>query len=182
MLPQIEEFLWQTRRTEIPVSTLAAIAIDSPVSISDLVTIATNIENPDANWRAAWILTKIAETDSSKLQNFAPKLISFLLESTNKCSNGLLRGLLRTLTELEYSYDEDGKLLDLCTKIFKSRAHSKAARVNAMRIVTNITLKHPELKEELITEFQIIELQETKSVVAACRILRKRLQKNKSRQ
>ncbi|MFV0346843.1 MAG: hypothetical protein ACK5IQ_11445 [Bacteroidales bacterium] len=175
MFPELKEFLWQAERTEIPVSVLAEMAIDTPSAIAELVHIATNKDSQDASWRAAWVLTKVADANSPMLQSFAPRLISFLLQSANECSFGLLRGLLRTLTDMEYTEDEDGKFLEFCSKIFKSQVFPKAVRVNAMHVATNIVLKYPELKNEIITEFQIIGSQEEKSIAAACRIQTKRL-------
>ncbi len=172
----IKEFLWQRGKTNVPIEHLAILVAETPSTLQEIVELSTNINNENVNWRAAWILAKVADINIELIQQFSAKLILFVNNNYKICYYGQLRELLKTINFLTYTEQEDGILLNCCTQIFKSKQFTLASRVTAMYICANIVAKYSELKDELIAELAI-RIQENKSIQAAYRKIIKQLAK-----
>ncbi|MFV0291550.1 MAG: hypothetical protein ACK5IJ_11750, partial [Mangrovibacterium sp.] len=102
MQEDIKEFLWQKSRTSLSMERLAAIVLETPSLIADLVDVCVDVDDSDGNWRAAWLLNKVQEENPILLQAYSSRLIDFFIHRYAECSDGLLRCLLRCVIALDY--------------------------------------------------------------------------------
>ncbi|MFV0553882.1 MAG: hypothetical protein ACK5LR_04175 [Mangrovibacterium sp.] len=174
---QILDFLYQKSRTSLSMERLAALVLDEPSCMAELVDICTDTTDTEGNWRAAWLLYKVADESPTLLQTYAPRLIGFFISSYPDCPDGLLRGLLRTLMTLEYPENLCASLLDACTDIYKKQKRAKAVRVNAIKVIGKIVRIYPELAVEFIPEFELLATHDEKAVAAAARIELKKIKR-----
>lgn len=172
----IKEFLWQTSKTKVSIEQLVSLAIATPSFVDNLVQISTHTSDRNANWRAAWLLSRIADEEPRLVHPYVPDLVDYCANNYMQCTDAQLRGLLRTLVPLTYSENACGILLDLCSRLFKKQSYAKAVRVNAMIIITNIVLYYTDLKSEFILEFKLLVSHDEKSISAAARKQLKRLE------
>ncbi len=177
----IHDFVYQKSRTEIELSKLALIALQDDDTIRNLLEISFRLPENDANWRAAWLITHIADLNSSALSRHQKEIVNFLNDNLRELSQALLRSHLRTLTLFTFTEDEEGIVLHLCSAIYRSQKYAKAVRVYAIYTLTNILIKYPELAREYLLDFKLIELQEEKALAAACKKAIKRLEKHLSK-
>lgn len=165
----IKEFLWQTERTTVPLEQLVGFILETPSFISSLIDISCNTADKTANWRAAWLLYKVADQNTTLIQPYTEHLSHYLNENYEACTPSQLRGMLRTLIPLTYNENTCEMLLHVCSQLFRKQIYPKAVRVNAMIVITNIVLLYPELKVEFISEFEILSKYDEKSIAAAAR-------------
>ncbi|MFV0289392.1 MAG: hypothetical protein ACK5IJ_00620, partial [Mangrovibacterium sp.] len=148
---------------------LAAIVLETPSLIADLVDVCVDVDDSDGNWRAAWLLNKVQEENPILLQAYSSRLIDFFIHRYAECSDGLLRCLLRCVIALDYREDLCVPLLDTCTNIYKKQKYGKGLRVNAMKVIGNVVCIYPELAVEFIPEFELLATHDEKSIAAAAR-------------
>lgn len=107
------------------------------------------------SWRAAWLLWSCIEKNDTRIQPHIQSLIEGL---TNK-KDGHQRELLKILILMELSEKQESIVLDFCIQLWKDIQKTPSVRYTAFRFLHNITLKYPELKNEIkfYTEKKYIE-------------------------
>jgi hypothetical protein len=126
----------------------------NPEFFSEAVALTISDKHP-YSWRSAWVLWSCMEINDIRLQNHVKKIIDILPET----SGSQQRELLNILQRMEISPEYEGKLFDVCVKIWEQIDKIPSIRFNAFRILISITQKYPELKEELnlLTESYYID-------------------------
>ena len=96
--------------------------------------------------RASWVITMMSDIDSSVFQPYVNKLVLLL---QNEQHQSIERGVMRTLHSLPIPETSEGLLLDICFKWLLDPKKLVAAKVHAMENAFNLSIKHPELLDEL---------------------------------
>ncbi len=114
-------------------------------SLSDLVRIAVSKDQP-TGWRGAlmlynWLLEHPEDRDKIPLPE--------LLKGLSKKPDGHQRELLKVLSLMTLTEEEEGQLFDLCMGIWEKTSFQPSLRYYAIRIIAQIISRHPELKKEL---------------------------------
>ena len=110
--------------------------------------------------RASWVLTKVIEKDSSRLDGLMIEILSTLDLTTN---NGLKRNLLRSIYYSELKEEYYSLLFDLTCRFISSPSEPIAVRMFSMRIAYRIVELVPELLQEYIQVMESIASSVTSS-------------------
>ncbi|MBS3913617.1 MAG: hypothetical protein KG003_03910 [Bacteroidetes bacterium] len=97
------------------------------------------------SWRAAWVLWSCMDKNDRRLQQYIPKFIDILPERKESQQ----REFLMILQRMELNDDAEGKLFDVCTKLWTKLNHSASLRYNAFKMLAAISKKHPDFNNEL---------------------------------
>lgn len=101
--------------------------------------------------RAAWPLLHIANTKICLFLPYIPYLITLLKKPFH---SAVKRNVLRVLASLPIKEQYLGKLVNLSFGFLFDPKEPVAIKVYAMQILYNATLKHPDLKQEVILAIQ----------------------------
>lgn len=107
------------------------------------------------SWRAAWVLWSCMDYND---QRVSPHLEQIIDSLAGKPDNQL-RELLIILQRMELSDDFEGKLFDICIRIWEKVGKQASVRYNAFKLMVKIIYRHPELSCELslITSTEYME-------------------------
>ena len=97
------------------------------------------------SWRAAWLLNSCIEKNDIRIQLLIPTFI----ESLNNKTDGHQREILKILLLMELTEKQESIVLDFCIQLWKDILKTPSVRYTAFRFMHNITLKYPELKNEI---------------------------------
>lgn len=116
-------------------------------------------ENYRITQRAAYPLLFISNKNP-KL--FEPYLEQMVDNMTDDKHDAVIRNTLRLLQDIDMPETLEGKVFDKSIHYLKSPKYPVAIRVFAMTIVTNICIKYPELKAEVLPLLKdILEISES---------------------
>lgn len=96
--------------------------------------------------RVSWVLA-VANNNHPDL--FIPHLKTFIDTITDFKIDGIKRNILHILSSHKIPKNLQGKLVDTCFKYLLNSNETVAVKVYAMQCIANISIEHPELKEEL---------------------------------
>ena len=97
------------------------------------------------SWRAAWLLNCNMKHHDSRIRKHVDDLVKLLPHRPENEQREILKILLR----MEISEDTEGLLLDHCISIWQNPSIRPAVRYYALKLVSNIAVRHPELRHEL---------------------------------
>ena len=97
--------------------------------------------------RAAWPVAKLTDTHPELLLPYIPKMLAHLEQPTH---DAVVRNTVRILQTIEIPEDLIGETYNKCFQYLQDPKYPAAIRVFAMTVLSNIAMKFPELKEELI--------------------------------
>lgn len=119
---------------------------DGSIPLSDLIQIIKNNEETYAQ-RAAYVLSGIHDSSPDRLKPYLKELW-LCIKPTNHPA--IPRAIYRYLASIDLPFDlEDGVFNQGC-QTFRNQKTPIAIKVHLMKILTNIALKYPELKEDVI--------------------------------
>ena len=98
--------------------------------------------------RAAWAMDVCLETHPEWLAPYVETLIVALPRFSN---NGVKRQVVKALTEQDLPEQFEGQMTDLCFNWLQSSNVPVGIKVHCMQILSNITVRHPDLAVELQT-------------------------------
>jgi hypothetical protein len=96
-------------------------------------------------WRAAWLLNCNMTPNDSRMRKHVPALVALLPLRPESEQRELLKILLR----MDIRGDVEGLLLDHCIAIWEQPYIRPGVRYPAMKTISNIVARHPELRREL---------------------------------
>ena len=96
-------------------------------------------------WRAAWLLNCNMNENDRRIRKHVNGLVEILPQRPENEQREILKILLR----MEIGEDTEGLLLDHCISIWKRPNLRPGVRYYALKLVSNIALRHPELRNEL---------------------------------
>ncbi|HBS87890.1 MAG: hypothetical protein A2W91_10760 [Bacteroidetes bacterium GWF2_38_335] len=128
--------------------------------------------------RAAWTMQQIIEEFPELLNKYYSRLVPQI----EKCPDDSTRKVLMKmiiLTELKEKHIN--KLYDICYRYFLDAKRSLAVRAYSLEILYKISLKYPELSNEVLLLLDLITEEDAPALQAKQRLLRKSIFKNITR-
>jgi hypothetical protein len=115
-----------------------------PEDFEEVVQLALSDKKPHS-WRAAWLLWGCMEKNDQRLRQYIQKIIDILPGRNDNQQ----RELLIILQHMELDGEYEGKLFDICIRIWEKIGKKPSVRYNALRLMINIATKHPGLLNEI---------------------------------
>lgn len=116
----------------------------NPDKVEETFQLAFQSEAP-VSWRAAWVLNHAMEKNDARIKAHESQIIEIL--STKE--DGHQRELLKLLEKIDIHEDLEGVLFDKCVSIWEAVEKSPSVRVVAFRVLANVAVKYPEMKNEI---------------------------------
>lgn len=112
--------------------------------------------------RAAWPIGKLGVLMPELLY---PHLESMLKNLDNPPHDAIVRNTLRTMEEMDIPEDLEGEVFERCFNYIINLKSAVAIRAFAIPVCAKIAMKYPELKAELIDEFETQSLHATSAAI-----------------
>ena len=103
----------------------------------------------DFSWRAAWLIGKFAQSKNEILKPYYLRIIN-AIEGKD---SGHQRELLKLVINKSLTDEEEGRLFEVCIRIWKDIHKKPGTRSYAFQCIDNITTIYPELRNELMGLF-----------------------------
>lgn len=97
------------------------------------------------SWRASWLLWSCMEWNDPRIGKYQEVIIGNLL----KVADNQQRELLQVILRMEIANDLQGRLFDICTKIWKATDKKPSVRHSSFRVLSKIAHDHEGLQNEL---------------------------------
>ncbi len=125
-----------------------------PECMEEMLILAVSDETP-YNWRAAWLLCDVVKPKDPVALRYTPQL----LQKLTSAPDGHSRELLKVLSRLQLSEEQQWQLYETCTAIWKDIRRQGSLRWHALRYIIRMAKQYPELKEEFefLTESRHID-------------------------
>ena len=125
-----------------------------PEDFEEAITLAISNKQPYC-WRASWMLWSCMEENDIRIRAYVKKIVDIL---TTKKDNHL-RELLKILHQMEINEEYEGKLFNICVKVWEQINKKPSVRFNAFIMIVKIAKKYPDLYNEifLLTHNQYLE-------------------------
>ncbi len=105
-----------------------------------------NYESDPLKWRACWIFESVCLSQPEVLNQYINKIAELYPKLTHKPSRRML-GHILSETEIPEKFESD--ILNAAFDWLNDPDEPIAVRVHAMQIVFNLSIKYPELQQEL---------------------------------
>lgn len=119
-------------------------ANSQPDSFPSIIAIAISNHLPEC-WRACWLLNHLIDENDERVRTH----ISNLIKAVPGKTEGHQRELIKVLAKMELDDEQEGKLFDICTTLWKSVRKIPSLRMIAFRFMHELMTKYPDLKSEL---------------------------------
>jgi hypothetical protein len=97
--------------------------------------------------RAAWAFSYAANNNLEIVES----KVSYLIKAIdNPAHPAVRRNILRAFQQINIPQKEEGHLLNTCFEFITSNTEPVAIKVFAMTVITNMSMKYPELKSEIV--------------------------------
>ncbi len=103
------------------------------------------IDKQPYSWRASWALWSCMEKDDLRVKPYLDKIIRVL----PKVKDNQQRDLMIILHKMELNDDQEGRLLNICIRIWEKIGKQPSVRMNAFKLIAKIAKKYPELAHEV---------------------------------
>ena len=97
------------------------------------------------SWRASWLLSSCMENKDKRVRKYIKKIIDILPARPNNQQ----RALLKVLQKMELVQDYEAPIFNLCANIWKDIKNNPSLRFQAIKIMTAIAKKYPDLRHEI---------------------------------
>lgn len=126
----------------------------NPEYFEEAVQLALGDKQP-YSWRAAWLLWSCLGENDSRLRKYISEIINVLPDK----KDGHQRELMKILTKMELTEEQEGYLFNFCMTVWESIHKSPSVRYNAFIFLLKTVEKHPELMNEMVwfTQNQYLE-------------------------
>lgn len=133
---------------------LVAYMDNHPEFFEEAISLALSDKQP-YSWRAAWLLADCMVYNDKRIK----KHIKEIARSIELREDGHQRELLRILLNTDSGSNEEGIIFDICMNLWEQPGKPPAVRVNALKLISKIAKKHPELAKELsfLTQEHLME-------------------------
>lgn len=115
-----------------------------PECFDEAVELALSDKQPYA-WRAAFVLWSVIEENDQRIKKHINKIVKAIKDK----NDGHQRELLKILLMMELDEKYEGVLFDMCMNIWEQISKAPAVRINALRLIAKIAVRHPELNKEI---------------------------------
>lgn len=110
--------------------------------------------DPPMCWRAAWLIHSAMTKNDERVRDYVPHILNVLPEK----EDGHQRELMKIMSMLRLSDDQEGKLYDISVTIWESLGKAPSVRYLAFQHMEKMMLRYPELIHEIeaVTQPQYI--------------------------
>lgn len=115
-----------------------------PEFFDEAIQLAISNKQP-YSWRAAWLLWSCMEENDKRIRKHVKKIV----DSLKTKDDGHQRELIKILLKMELTEVYEGILFDHCIDIWEQISKAPSVRVNALKFIIKIAIKHPELSQEI---------------------------------
>lgn len=119
---------------------------NNPLKLNELVNLMLG-KNKVVAQRASWPFSVIIEKNPSLISRYTPQLIEKLALKNEHPA--IKRNILRAFQFCKFPSKYEGKLLDNCFTLMNDIEQPIAIKVFAMTVVYNLSIKYPDIKNEL---------------------------------
>ena len=116
-----------------------------PDDFEEIIRLAIADKQP-YSLRAAWLLWSCMDKNDQRIHKYIKKIIDTLPDKPDN----QLRELLIILQRMNLGDEYEGKLFDICAKIWEKVEKQASVRYNAFKLMIKIIKKHPDLSKEII--------------------------------
>ncbi len=102
-------------------------------------------DNQPYSWRAAWLLWSCMNKNDKRIRRYIKEIIDVLPERQDNQQ----RELLMVLQRMELDTDNEGRLFDICSKIWRKVIKNSSLRFHAFKTMITISKKYPDLSNEI---------------------------------
>ena len=120
---------------------------DSEKEFERLMDIVLHGQEPVVQ-RAAWAMDACLEVHPEFLLTYVETLIEALPSFRN---NGVIRQVVKALASCNIPEEYEGRIADFCFYSLQSAVVPVAIKIHCMQILANLTIRYPDLAEELRT-------------------------------
>lgn len=97
------------------------------------------------SWRAAWLLWSCMSNNDKRIGRYINEIIDVLPERQDNQQ----RELLIVLQRMEIDTDNEGRLFDICSKIWRNVSKNPSLRFHAFKTMIAISKKYPDFSNEI---------------------------------
>jgi len=115
-----------------------------PLNFAEVIKLAISDKQP-YSWRAAWVLWACMEKNDKRVRRHIKKIIEAITSKKDNQQRELLMVLLRV--ELNAAYN--GRVFDICSKIWTDIGKNPSLRYNALKLMVGISKNYPDLSKEI---------------------------------
>ena len=119
-----------------------------PEEFESIVALTITDEKPIC-WRAAWVVQTFMEQDDERVQPYVDAILQIIPQK----EDGHQRELLKLVINKNLTDEEEGRLFEVCIRIWKDIHKKPGTRSYAFQCIDNITTIYPELRNELMGLF-----------------------------
>ena len=130
---------------------IVKIVLDAPKEIESLMDCFFD-DNFRLNQYASWPITVIGEKRPLLIFPYLAEMLAVL---DNPAHDAVIRNTIRVMQNLDIPEELEGEVYDRCFGYFVDPKEKPAIRVFSMTVLTNIALKYPDLKEELVKSIEL---------------------------
>lgn len=110
----------------------------------ELIKLAVSDKQP-YSWRAAWLLWSCMDKNDIRIYSHIKEIIEVL----PKRQDNQQRELLMVLQRMELNTDNEGRLFDICSKIWGKVTKNSSLRFHAFKTMIATSKKYPDLSNEI---------------------------------
>ena len=116
----------------------------NPEHFNEALRLALSDKQPFA-WRAAFLLWGCMDDNDKRIRKHIPAIVKCIKDK----GDGHQRELLKILSRMEIGEKYEGKIFDLCMKLWEQPDKVPSVRVTAFKFIVKIAKKYPELLNEI---------------------------------
>lgn len=116
----------------------------NPNRFQELMLLSFKNDQPHS-LRASWLLSKCVTENDNRIK----KDISKIINTIKIVPDGQQRDLINVLRKTANYDDYSGELFEICVQIWTNPKKIVSARITALKLLMQITKKHPELYQEI---------------------------------
>ncbi len=138
-ISKLEEILITTHKKE-----MISYVLGHPSSYEELFQLAVSDRQPYA-WRAAWLLWSCLTPNAPIIHDHLKQILTCIRYKPFNQQ----RELIKIISMIELPQDAEGEVFDVCASLWQKIEAPPALRYNAMKLMTKIVKKYPDLYSEL---------------------------------
>jgi hypothetical protein len=153
---------------------VATSAIENPVIFVKLLEYS---QSPDKKlaFHASWTLSKVCDRFPEMIVPYLSRIVEMLSQLKNESAERSFLRILSLSDMNNISIEQQGLLADHCFRALSSGLSAIAIKAYSMEILYKLSLKYPELANELSVSIRMLESEGSAGIMARGRMILKRL-------
>ena len=130
---------------------IVQIVLNDPKQIDDLMNCFFD-KNLRLNQYSSWPMTVIVDKNPTLILPYLSKMLKAL---DNPAHDAVVRNTVRVLQNISIPEEFEGEIYERCFDYLNDTKEKPSIRAFSMKVLSNIAMKYPELKEELIKSIEL---------------------------